>query len=73
MTNWQDVFWGSNYAKLSQLKTKYDPNTLFYVTPGINADMMTTNDKGALCRSSNNNKQSIYPPLGDNKNMKAGS
>jgi len=37
--NWKKTFWGSNYERLSQLKTKYDPNSLFYVSPGINADL----------------------------------
>jgi hypothetical protein len=73
-TNWQDAFWGSNYPKLSQIKTKYDPDMVFYVTPGVNADMMNANDKGALCRaaaaSTGTAAKSIYPPVGDNKNMK---
>jgi hypothetical protein len=69
-TNWQDVFWGSNYPKLSQIKTKYDPDMLFYVTPGINADLMAPNDKGALCRASSSSK-SVFPPVGDNKNLAA--
>lgn len=29
ITNWQQAFWGSNYAKLLQIKHKYDPNNLF--------------------------------------------
>ncbi|MDE4982285.1 BBE domain-containing protein, partial [Francisella tularensis subsp. holarctica] len=28
--NWQQVFGGSNYSKLLNIKNKYDPNGLFY-------------------------------------------
>lgn len=70
-TNWQENFWGSNYPKLSEIKTKYDPNFLFYVTPGINAEQWNANDKGALCRVQAGVK-SIFPPIGDNKNVKGG-
>ncbi|KAF2176417.1 FAD binding domain-containing protein [Zopfia rhizophila CBS 207.26] len=33
---WQEVYWGSNYPKLLELKKKYDPKGLFYAkaTPG---------------------------------------
>jgi len=44
---------------------------VFYATPGINADQMDANAKGALCRIQVQTK-SLYPPQGDNKNMKGG-
>ncbi|TID20736.1 Low-affinity potassium transport protein [Venturia nashicola] len=71
-SNWQDVFWGSNYPKLSQIKTKYDPNMLFYTTPGINAEQMMANEKGALCSAPETMRKSaiLFPPAGDNKNVK---
>ncbi|KAH7096013.1 hypothetical protein FB567DRAFT_432188 [Paraphoma chrysanthemicola] len=34
--NWQQTYWGSNYARLFQLRQKYDPTGVFYTqtTPG---------------------------------------
>ncbi|KAF2276086.1 FAD-binding domain-containing protein [Westerdykella ornata] len=34
--NWQEAYWGSNYAKLLQIRQKWDPNGVFYTqtTPG---------------------------------------
>ncbi|KAE9986204.1 hypothetical protein EG327_004419 [Venturia inaequalis] len=71
-SNWQDTFWGSNYPKLSQIKTKYDPNMVFYTTPGINAEQMMANEKGALCTAPEAMRKSaiLFPPMGDNKNVK---
>jgi hypothetical protein len=47
--NWKKDFWGPNYAKLSEIKSKWDPDMLFWVTPGINADHMVVSN-GRLCR-----------------------
>jgi len=43
------MFWGSNYERLSQIKTKYDPDMLFWISPGINADYMRVTD-GRVCK-----------------------
>lgn len=34
--DWQDHFWGSNYARLAELKKKWGPEGIFYAisTPG---------------------------------------
>ncbi|KAL6704005.1 hypothetical protein ACN47E_008856 [Coniothyrium glycines] len=34
--NWQTAYWGSNYARLLQIRQKWDPNGVFYTqtTPG---------------------------------------
>ena len=34
--NWQGHFWGSNYPKLKAIRSKWDPNGIFYAiaTPG---------------------------------------
>jgi hypothetical protein len=42
-------FWGSNYPRLSSLKTFYDPNNVFWTSPGINADVMRVVDGGRVC------------------------
>jgi hypothetical protein len=33
--NWQDSFWGDNYARLEQIKQKYDPDGLFFLHHGV--------------------------------------
>ncbi|KAK6199141.1 hypothetical protein LQW54_010061 [Pestalotiopsis sp. IQ-011] len=38
--NWSSHFWGSNYPRLSALKSALDPNMTFWISPGINADHM---------------------------------
>ncbi|CAO2650647.1 Nn.00g019390.m01.CDS01 [Neocucurbitaria sp. VM-36] len=34
--NWQQAYWGANYARLLKIRSKYDPNGVFYTqtTPG---------------------------------------
>ena len=32
--NWQQAYWGSNYARLASVKKKYDPPGLFFVHNG---------------------------------------
>ena len=29
LTDWEDAYWGTNYARLRQIKAKYDPDRLF--------------------------------------------
>jgi len=35
---WRDAFWGSNYARLAEIKTKYDPEDLFIVHNGVGSE-----------------------------------
>ncbi|EXK25037.1 hypothetical protein FOMG_18279 [Fusarium oxysporum f. sp. melonis 26406] len=47
--NWTQSFWGTNYARLSAIKSKYDPMMLFWQTPGINAHyMQSVNGRACL-------------------------
>ncbi|KAL5610775.1 hypothetical protein FOBRF1_006892 [Fusarium oxysporum] len=46
--NWTQSFWGANYARLSAIKSKYDPTMLFWQTPGINAHYMQS-IRGRVC------------------------
>lgn len=64
--NWKASFWGKNYEKLSRIKTKYDPDMLFWVTPGVNADHMEVRG-GRVCKVAQIVK-SKTPPLTDNLN-----
>ena len=36
--NWQDSFWGDNYARLEQIKQKYDPDGLFFLHHGVGSE-----------------------------------
>jgi FAD/FMN-containing dehydrogenase len=35
---WQSSFWGSNYARLAQIKQTYDPEGLFFVHHGVGSE-----------------------------------
>src|SRR5205085_11992168 len=37
-TDWRGAFWGSNYARLKQVKDKYDPDGLFFVHHGVGSE-----------------------------------
>ena len=37
-TNWQDAFWGENYARLRAVKDKYDPDGLFFLHHGVGSE-----------------------------------
>jgi FAD/FMN-containing dehydrogenase len=36
--DWQDAYWGRNYAKLRRVKAKYDPDGLFIVHHGVGSE-----------------------------------
>ena len=36
--DWQTAFWGDHYARLLQVKNRYDPGGLFYVHHGVGTD-----------------------------------
>ncbi len=36
--DWQDSHWGSNYARLREVKKKYDPDGLFFVHHGVGSE-----------------------------------
>ncbi len=36
--HWQAAYWGENYARLSAVKTKYDPDGLFFVHNGVGSE-----------------------------------
>src|SRR5271166_3158459 len=36
--NWQEAFWGENYARLRGIKDQYDPDGLFFVHHGVGSE-----------------------------------
>jgi hypothetical protein len=36
--SWQNAFWGPNYPRLRAVKTKYDPDGLFFVHHGVGSE-----------------------------------
>jgi FAD/FMN-containing dehydrogenase len=38
LRDWQTRFWGSNYARLAQVKRQYDPDGLFFIRHGVGSE-----------------------------------
>jgi hypothetical protein len=36
--DWRQAYWGSNYARLAEIKKKYDPDGLFIVHNGVGSE-----------------------------------
>ena len=49
--NFQDVFFGANYARLKQIKKKWDPQNLFYVLNGVGSEDWVERGDGRLCKA----------------------
>lgn len=65
--NWQQSFWGSNYAKLLQIKQDWDSKNTFWVANGVGSEgwMVESvdglpNENGKLCRV---NGTAVVPTL----------
>jgi Berberine and berberine like len=37
--DWQTAFWGDNYARLLQVKERYDPGGLFHIHHGVGTEI----------------------------------
>ena len=64
--DWKKSFWGANYARLSQIKAKWDPDMLLWTTPGINADLYEAR-AGRVCKRVGAYTKNTAP-LSDNAN-----
>jgi hypothetical protein len=69
--NFKQTFWGHHYPKLLEIKQKYDPSFVFYVTPGIGSDLMAgIKEEGGhvrLCKKAGATSDGSAPD-GDNLN-----
>ncbi|KAJ0267751.1 hypothetical protein COL940_014066 [Colletotrichum noveboracense] len=65
--NWSASLWGSNYPRLSALKSELDPNMVFWTTPGINADHVKAVDGRACLVDAKPETPSKYPPQNERR------
>ncbi|RYP42643.1 hypothetical protein DL767_000012 [Monosporascus sp. MG133] len=49
--DWQRVFYGVHFGKLSEIKSRYDPKDLFYVLGGVGSERWIQQADGRLCRT----------------------
>jgi hypothetical protein len=48
--DFQRVFYGKNYAKLREVKRKYDPFDIFYGLTSVGSDEWEVKSDGRLCK-----------------------
>ncbi|KAK9415510.1 putative FAD-binding PCMH-type domain-containing protein [Seiridium unicorne] len=48
--DWEETFYGANYPRLSAIKTKYDPESLFYAETAVGSEAWSPDSDGRLCR-----------------------
>jgi hypothetical protein len=71
---YKEAMWGSNYRRLYDLKSLYDPDRVFWVTPGVGAEDFTVKN-GRLCRTRplsalfNPQRDDGVAPTNDNRNF----
>ena len=51
LATWKEDFYGENYAKLREIKAKYDPGNLFYATTAVGSDAWNVAADGRMCRA----------------------
>ncbi|KAJ4290811.1 hypothetical protein N0V90_010006 [Kalmusia sp. IMI 367209] len=50
-TQWQEIFYGSNYPKLRSIKDKWDPKSVFYAHTAVGSENWTIDTGGRLCKA----------------------
>lgn len=48
--NFQETFWGENYARLKEIKRRIDPGDVFWCSPCVGNEGWEVVDGGGLCR-----------------------
>jgi hypothetical protein len=56
--NFQREFFGSNYARLLDIKRKYDPDGFFYAVKGVGSEAWDVSYDGRMCRTTASDVQS---------------
>ncbi|KAJ5754149.1 uncharacterized protein N7511_008302, partial [Penicillium nucicola] len=49
--DWQDIFYGDKYARLLEIKRKYDPSSIFYALKAVGSEEWEVSEDMRLCRS----------------------
>jgi predicted ABC-class ATPase len=49
--DWQSVFYGANYARLSRVKQRYDPSHVLYARTAVGSEAWVEGADGRLCRT----------------------
>ena len=49
--DWKREFYGANYGRLLEIKSKYDPDHFFYTYTGVGSDFWMADEEGRLCRT----------------------
>lgn len=47
---WQEAFYGENYARLSEVKNKWDPDSVFFAFSAVGSEKFAEDASGRLCR-----------------------
>ncbi|KAI0421159.1 hypothetical protein F5X98DRAFT_330289 [Xylaria grammica] len=48
-SDWQQSFYGKNYPRLSQIKSRYDPDSLLYARTAVGSEKLQEDGQGRLC------------------------
>lgn len=49
--NWKQAFYGANYDKLRNIKSKYDPENIFFAVKAVGSDQWTVSNDGRMCEA----------------------
>lgn len=49
--DWQQTFYGANYARLLSIRNKFDPESIFYAPTAVGSDKWKVDSRGALCKT----------------------
>ena len=73
LDNWQDLYYGSNYGRLQQIKSQYDPQNVlsepFSVEPSSASNTTTTSSASASASASKTSAVTSAKPSNANNNV----
>jgi FAD/FMN-containing dehydrogenase len=61
--NWQQQFYGNKYSELLAVKTKYDPDGIFFARTAVGSEAWVEQTDGRLCRVSSSNTRNDHSEL----------